>query len=227
MPEFDDDRHWQPPARDAKPSDKMAWMNDVVSSGETYNSTLLSSRDIGTAINLISGRPAENLNQSRSNLNMNREKRALREVVANIADIRSVDAYTSDNPAYQSFLTMLNKVWKAVYFESKFPTAFKQATQWLVAVDSPTSRRFTAICVFKPSQRGGSTSTCTRPMTAFPSRCRMTIRCKALTDGRASSSCRSTKAPEVLPLRLRASPSSPQPLLRQRRQGSHHTGTEA
>ena len=53
--------------------------------------------------------------------------------MANIADIRSVDAYTSDNPAYQIFLTMLNKVWKAVYFESKFPTAFKKATQWLVA----------------------------------------------------------------------------------------------
>ena len=133
MPEFDDDKHYQPPPRDAKPSDKMGWINDVVSSGEQYNSTLLSARDIGTAINLISGRAAENLNQSRSNLNMNREKRALREVVANIADIRSVDAYTSDNPAYQDFLAMLNKVWKAVYFESKFPTAFKRATQWLVA----------------------------------------------------------------------------------------------
>ena len=128
-----DEKRWQPPPRDAKPSDKMGWLNDVISSGEQYNSSLLSSRDIGTAINLITGKMAENLNQSRSNLNMNREKRALREVVANIADIRSVDAYTSDNPAYQNFLTMLNKVWKAVYFESKFPTGFKKATQWLVA----------------------------------------------------------------------------------------------
>ncbi len=128
-----DTRHWQPPARDAKGSEKMAWVNDIVSSGEQFNSSLLSSRDIGAAINLISGKASDRLNQSRSNINMNREKRALREVVANISDIRSVDAYVSDNPAYQDFLTMLNKVWKAVYFESKFPTAFKKATQWLVA----------------------------------------------------------------------------------------------
>ena len=133
MPDYDDEKHWQPPARDAKPSDKMGWINEVVSSGEQYNATLLSSRDIGTAINMISGKAADNLNQSRSNINMNREKRALREVVANIADIRAVDAYTSDNPSYQDFLTMLNKVWKAVYFESKFPATFKKATQWLVA----------------------------------------------------------------------------------------------
>ena len=26
---------------------------------------------------------------------------------------------------------MLNKVWKAVYFESKFPTSFKRAVQWM------------------------------------------------------------------------------------------------
>lgn len=111
----------------------MGWLNDVVSSGEQFNSSLLSSRDIGAAINLISGKASDRLNQSRSNVNMNREKRALREVVANISDIRAVDAYTSDNPSYQAFLTMMNKVWKAVYFESRFPAAFKKATQWLVA----------------------------------------------------------------------------------------------
>jgi len=111
----------------------MGWVNDVVSAGEQFNASLLSSRDVGTAINLISGKYNDTLNQSRSNISMNREKRALREVVANIADIRAVDAYSSDNPAYQSFIAMMNKVWKAVYFESKFPTAFKKSTQWLVA----------------------------------------------------------------------------------------------
>jgi hypothetical protein len=128
-----EDRHWQPPARDEKPSDKMAWLNDVVSMGESYNSTLLSARDIGKAISMISGAGERRLTQSRSDLTMNREKRALREVVANIADIRAVDCYTSDNPAYQDFLGMMNKVGKAVWFESRFPSAFKKACQWLVA----------------------------------------------------------------------------------------------
>lgn len=128
-----EDRHWQPPERDAKGSVKMAWLNDVVSCGEQYNSSLISSRDIGKAIAMISGSGERQPTQSRSDLTMNREKRALREVVANIADIRAVDAYTSDNPAYQEFLGMMNKIGKAVWFESRFPSAFKKASQWLVA----------------------------------------------------------------------------------------------
>ena len=132
---YDDnkDSHWQPPAEDAKGSDKMAWVNDVVSCGEQYNASLLSARDIGKAIAMISGSSERGPSQSRSELTANREKRALREVVANIADIRSIDAYTSENPAYQGFLAMANKVGKAVLFEGKFAQHFKKATQWLVA----------------------------------------------------------------------------------------------
>jgi len=80
---------------------------------------------------MISGRVADRPNQQRSDLKIPREKRALREIIASISDIRTVDAYTSENSAYQSFLTMLNKVWKAVYFESKFPGKFKRACQWM------------------------------------------------------------------------------------------------
>lgn len=125
--------HWQPPAKDAPGSAKMSYLNDVVSSGEQYNASLTSSKDVGRAIAMISGRKEERLNQSRSDLTMPREKRALREVKANIADIRSVDAYASDNPSYQEFLAMLNKLGRAVWYESKFPRAFGRATQWLIA----------------------------------------------------------------------------------------------
>jgi hypothetical protein len=127
-----EDSHWQPPPKDAKGPEKMSWVNEVVSMGEQFNASLLSSRDVGRAIQMIAGK-SEKPNQSRSDLSMNREKRALREVVANISDIRAIDAYCSDNPAYQDFLEMLNKVGKAVWFESRFPATFKKATQWLVA----------------------------------------------------------------------------------------------
>lgn len=102
-----------------------------MATGEAFNASLTSSRDLPRGISLIGGRAADRPNQQRSDLKIPREKRALREVVANISDIRTIDAYSSDNPAYQPFLTMLNKVWKSVYFESKFPTAFKRAVQWM------------------------------------------------------------------------------------------------
>lgn len=134
MPYNDEDtKHWQPPEADAKGSEKMAWLNDVVSMGEQFNSSLTSARDVGKAISMIAGSAEARPTQSRSDLTMNREKRALREVVANISNIRAVDCYTSDNPAYQDFLGMMNKVGKAVWFESRFPSAFHMACQWLVA----------------------------------------------------------------------------------------------
>jgi hypothetical protein len=131
MRDREEDRHWQPPPRDAKPSEKMGWIADVVACGEDLNASLSSAKDLGPSVDMISGRTGRLKNQSRSDLTINRGKRALREVNANIADIRAIDAYSSDNPQYQNFLGMLNKIWKAVWFQSKFPTAFKRATQWL------------------------------------------------------------------------------------------------
>lgn len=125
--------NWQPPKNEGKENAaaRQDWLQNVVSVGEQYNASLTSSRDLPNGISMIAGRNADKPNQQRSNLKIPREKRALREVIANISDIRTIDAYSSDNPAYQSFLAMLNKIWKAVYFESKFPSSFKRAVQWM------------------------------------------------------------------------------------------------
>jgi len=125
--------NWQPPPNEGAENKaaRQDWLQQVVSVGEQYNASLTSARDVARGISMISGRAADAPNQARSNLKIPREKRALREVIANISDIRTIDAFSSENPSYQSFLEMLNKIWKAVYFESKFPTAFKRAVQWM------------------------------------------------------------------------------------------------
>lgn len=131
--DLDNQRFWQPPKNEGRDnsSKRMAWLNDIVSYGEMFAASQMASRDIGLGIDMVSGRQANKLNQLRSSLTMNRAKRSLREVIASLSDIRAVDAYTTDNPALQPFLAMMNKVWKAVYFESRFPAAFKRACQWL------------------------------------------------------------------------------------------------
>lgn len=129
------DRAWQPPPdlKSENASARMGWIGDVVAAGESFNASLSNTKDQVRAIDMISGRTGSRLGQLRSTLTLNRGKRALREVVANISDIRAIDGYSSDNPAFQDFLTMQNKVWKAVYFESKFPRAMKRCVQWLTA----------------------------------------------------------------------------------------------
>ena len=125
--------NFQPPANEGKEnsSERQSWLQNVISVGEQFNASLTSSRDLPRGISVISGRVADRPNQQRSDLKIPREKRAMREVVANISDIRTIDAYSSDNPAYQPFLGMLNKIWKSVYFESKFPTSFRRSVQWM------------------------------------------------------------------------------------------------
>lgn len=129
------EKSWQPPPDEGREnaSARMGWLQDVVAAGESFNASLSNSKDQIRAIDMISGRTGSRLGQLRSTLTMNRGKRALRETVANISDIRAIDGYSSDNPAYQDFLTMQNKVWKAVYFESKFPRAMKRCVQWLTS----------------------------------------------------------------------------------------------
>ena len=125
--------NFQPPKNEGKDNAaaRQDWLQNVVSVGEQFNASLTSSRDLPRGISMISGRTADRPNQQRSDLKIPREKRALREVVANISDIRTIDAYSSDNSAYQPFLGMFNKIWKSVYFESKFQPKFKRAVQWM------------------------------------------------------------------------------------------------
>lgn len=125
--------NFQPPKNEGRENaaERQDWLQNVVSVGEQFNASLTSSRDLPNGISMIAGRNADKPNQQRSNLKIPREKRALRETIANISDIRTIDAYSSENPAYQGFLAMLNKIWKAVYFESKFPGKFKRGVQWM------------------------------------------------------------------------------------------------
>lgn len=127
------DTHWQPTLMEGTGREKMGWINEVVSAGEGVISKQPGYRDLGTAVDLISGRHDRKPVESRSRLAIPRDKRALREVNASISDIRAVDAVITDNPAQQDNAQLFNKVWKAIYFQSKFPRASKQAVQWMTS----------------------------------------------------------------------------------------------
>jgi hypothetical protein len=130
-PKFD--RHWQAPPRDADASVKMAWCSDIASAAEQAMQTRAGFKDIPRAIDLVSGLTNSKVSESRSKLTTNRGKRVLREIIANISDIRPVDGYSSENPAYAANAEMFNKLWKCIHFESHFPSTMKKAVQWLAA----------------------------------------------------------------------------------------------
>lgn len=133
MPQPKYDAHWQAPSRDEDGGYKIGWLNEITSASEDAMNTRPGFKDIPKAVDLVSGLLNSKISESRSRLVTNRGKRVLREIVANIANIRPVDGYSSENRAYSSYTDMFNKLWKCIHYESQFPTTMKRAIQWLAA----------------------------------------------------------------------------------------------
>lgn len=127
-PKFD--LGWQVPPREAPNSVKMGYINELVSATEGIVTKQPGFRDMDNAIRMISGRNEHRPSESRSRLTIPRDKRALREVVSSISDIRAVDAFTTENRSQLPNCEMFNKLWKSVWFEAKFPETFRKAVQW-------------------------------------------------------------------------------------------------
>src|ERR1700688_1654827 len=124
------DSHWQPPLAESTGGEKMGYLNDIVNATEGIVTKQPGFRDMDSAIALISGRYDRNPVERRSRLVIPRGKRALREVVANISDVRTVDGYTTENRSQMDNVVLFNKLWKAIWFEAKFPRTMRRAVQW-------------------------------------------------------------------------------------------------
>lgn len=126
------DRSWQPPLAEATGSEKIGYLNDIVNATEGTVTRQPGFREMDSAIAMISGRYDRKPVETRSKLVIPRGKRALREVVANISDVRTVDAYTTDNRSELDNCALFNKLWKAIWFEAKFPRTLRKAVQWMI-----------------------------------------------------------------------------------------------
>src|SRR6266446_2505381 len=103
------DKSWQPTLMEGTGSEKMAWLNDIVNATEGIVTRQPGFREMDSAIAMISGRYGRKPVETRSKLVIPRGKRALREVVANISDVRTVDAYTTDNRSQLDNCALFNK----------------------------------------------------------------------------------------------------------------------
>jgi hypothetical protein len=125
------DLAWQPPLSESPGRSKINWVNDIVSATEGLVTSQPGFKDMNNAVDMISGAYERGRNpEVRSRLLIPRNKRALREVIANISDIRAVDGFTTENSAQKANCELFNKVWKSVWFESKFPVAMHRCVQW-------------------------------------------------------------------------------------------------
>lgn len=122
------DKSWQAPPFTEPPSKRMGWLNEQVSEGENWQKGQTAYKDIPLAIDIVSGK-IDPSNQSRSDLNINYAKFAVRKIVATLADVRQVGYFESSFWPEQT--AMFNKGIKAVAHEGLFPRKVRTCLQYM------------------------------------------------------------------------------------------------
>lgn len=137
---------WQvPDFLKSSPARVAGWVNELLQDREALLKATSQYKDIDKAFALIAGNPDSSIQEQRSNMNTNRAKRSLREIVASLADVRQTDGYDTENSALKPEAAMLNKVMRAVWYERAFDRSMKRCAQWFTAAGTayiwPTYRK--------------------------------------------------------------------------------------
>lgn len=125
---------WQAPPFTASDAERQGWVEEAcIQEGESWLKGQSAYADIPKALNIISGKIADDANQKRSQLNINHAKFDLRKIIGTLADVREAAQYTSDSKYFLKQADMFNKVSKAVYLESMFPRRLRMSLQYMAA----------------------------------------------------------------------------------------------
>lgn len=127
-------REWQCPPAGVAADRRLGWLNEATEEGQAWIKSQRGYSDFRKALETLSGgetgtRPAE----YRSQLNTNRLKRNIREVVGTMAKLRPLWGYHSDNKAYASQAQMMNRVTRAWYLEQFADRKIRESLQYAAA----------------------------------------------------------------------------------------------
>lgn len=128
-------REWQVPPAMVSEDHKIGWLNECTEEGQAWLKTQRGSSDMRRALDTLAGRDTGSKSAAtyRSQVNPNRLKRNVREVVGTLAKLRPIWGYHSDNAAYKEEANMFNKVTRAWYLESMADRSVREALQYAAA----------------------------------------------------------------------------------------------
>lgn len=109
MPAIVPNEYTMPPA--SAPEDvRLAFLQAHVREGETFLKNQTGYQDFQRAKEIIAGVVSEKISDSLSNINVNMEKRVVREIVATMSNLRPLWGYSNDNPNLDKNTEELNKL---------------------------------------------------------------------------------------------------------------------
>jgi hypothetical protein len=126
-------REWQVPPFEANNDKKLAWLSESMQEGQAWLKSQRGYEDMRKALDVLSGRMTDVIPEYKSQLNSNRLKRNIREVVGALSDIRPLWGYHTDNDAFLKQAEMMNKVSRAIYLNNFFDRDIRKALQYAAA----------------------------------------------------------------------------------------------
>lgn len=98
------------PSRNATEDSRLAWLKEAVREGETYIRNQTGYADIKKGKEIIAGIFLNKLPEQLSRINVNIQKRLIRDVVATMANLRPLWGYSTDNQNLDKEAEVLNKL---------------------------------------------------------------------------------------------------------------------
>lgn len=121
---------WQCPPFEALDTTKLAFCQRAIEQGIKWNEEQCSSEELKRGLDILAGKTGGVLSGKWAQITTGDLKRAIREIVETLADIRPFWGYQTDNDAFRDQSNMMNKVTKSIYLESFVDRSLRDALQF-------------------------------------------------------------------------------------------------
>jgi hypothetical protein len=121
---------WQAPVFEAPDATKLAFVKQCIDFGIKWNQEYCPNNVIEQALSILSGKTGCATSNKWSDFTTGDLKRAVREIVETLSNIRPFWGYQTDSAAFRSEADMMNKLVKSIYLESFMDRSIKDALQF-------------------------------------------------------------------------------------------------
>src|SRR5208337_3633754 len=106
---------WAAPPFESPDEKKLGFCKQAIESGIKWNEDQTSSEDLRRALDILAGKSGAPISEKWAKITTGDLKRAVREIVETLANIRPFWGFQTDNSAFRDQANMMNKVTKSIF----------------------------------------------------------------------------------------------------------------
>ncbi len=124
------------PTQNSTEDYRLGWLKEAVREGETFIRNQTGASDFRVAKDIIAGVNTGKMPTSLSNINVNLQKRLIRDIVATMSNIRPLWGYSTDNQELEQQAEVLNKLLQSWYLGAYADRSIRKCLQYAAGMGS-------------------------------------------------------------------------------------------